>query len=132
MTLKSDEKFQEKLSCDFKYDMRNLVSFNPLNHSKVQKFYFDKLFYRIHLSWHWIVMHNLNKPWPCGFKNGIRNWVNYHKITQKSEKLCIDALFLSKAYTVMFHLEYAREIMCHDTEGLHKIWKKTDLWLQKW
>ena len=34
--------------------------------------------YRSHLSWHWTVMQNLNKPWPCGFKNGIRNWVNFH------------------------------------------------------
>ena len=29
MTLKSDAKFKEKLTCDFKYDMRNLVSFHP-------------------------------------------------------------------------------------------------------
>ena len=20
----------------------------------------------------------LNKPWPCGFKSGMRNWVNFH------------------------------------------------------
>ena len=29
------------------------------------------------LSWHWTVMQNLNKPWPCGFKNGMRNWVSF-------------------------------------------------------
>ena len=28
MTLKNDAKFQEKLTCGFKYDMRNLVNFN--------------------------------------------------------------------------------------------------------
>ena len=28
MTLKSDAKFKEKLTCDFKYDMRNLVKFH--------------------------------------------------------------------------------------------------------
>ena len=44
MTLNSDAKFKEKLTCDFKYDMRNLVNFNPPNHWKVQKFHFDGLF----------------------------------------------------------------------------------------
>ena len=29
MTLKSDAKFKQKLTCDFKYDMRNLVNFYP-------------------------------------------------------------------------------------------------------
>ena len=29
MTLKSDAKFKEKLSCGFKYDMTNLVNFHP-------------------------------------------------------------------------------------------------------
>ena len=33
---------------------------------------------RSYLSWHGAVMQNLNKPWPCGFKNGIINWVNFH------------------------------------------------------
>ena len=29
MTLKSDAKFKEKLTCGFKYGMRNLVNFHP-------------------------------------------------------------------------------------------------------
>ena len=29
MTLKNDVKFKEKLTCGFKYDMRNLVNFHP-------------------------------------------------------------------------------------------------------
>ena len=29
MALKSDAKFKEKLTCGFKYDMRNLVTFHP-------------------------------------------------------------------------------------------------------
>ena len=29
MTLKSDAKFKVKLTCGFKYDMRNLVKFHP-------------------------------------------------------------------------------------------------------
>ena len=29
MTLKSDVKFREKLTCGFKYDMKDLVNFDP-------------------------------------------------------------------------------------------------------
>ena len=29
MTLKSDAKFKEKLTCGFEYDMRNLENFHP-------------------------------------------------------------------------------------------------------
>ena len=74
MTLKSDAKFKEKLTCDFKCDMRNLVNFYPTT-QKSRKCYFNGLFlskvFEIwakttlgsHLSWHWTVMQNLNKPW---------------------------------------------------------------------
>ena len=98
--------------------------FSP-NHSKVQTFYFDGLFLakvyevwakkiqrrelkkiqRRYRSWQRTVMQNLNKLWPCGFKNGMRNWVNFHK----TEKLYIDELFLSKAYNISvrkFHRKY--------------------------
>ena len=50
-----------------------------------------------YLSWHWTVMQNLNKPWPCGFKNGMRkSWieksyklflVNFHATSWKSGNL---------------------------------------------
>ena len=33
---------------------------------------------------------------------------------------------------IMFQPENIREIMCHDTEGWWKIWKKIDSWLEKW
>ena len=41
-------------------------------------------------------MQNVNKTWPCSFKNDMRNWVNFHQNTQKSEKLYTDGIFLSK------------------------------------
>ena len=45
-------------------------------------------------------MQNWNNTWPCGFKNDMRDWVNFHKNIQKSEKLYIDGLFFFKAYNV--------------------------------
>ena len=37
MTLKSDAKFKEKLTCSFKYDMRIFVNFHPTT-QKTKKF----------------------------------------------------------------------------------------------
>ena len=34
----------------------------------------------------------------CGLKNVIKNWVNFHASSQKSENLHFDGLLLSKAY----------------------------------
>ena len=112
ITLKSDAKFEEKQTYFwFQRRHQDFGEFWP-NHSKVQKLHFNGLFLskvfevwakkiqRSYLSWHWTVMQNLNKPWTCGFKNGMRNWVNFHYSTQKSEKLYIDGLFLSKAYNI--------------------------------
>ena len=54
-----------------------------------------------YLSCHWRVMQNLNKPWPCGFKNGMKNWVNSHWSTQKSENCTLTGSFCPyTAYTV--------------------------------
>ena len=81
--------------------------FSP-NHSKVQKPPFDGLILskvyevwpkrmeRSYLSWHWTVIQNLNKPWPCCSKNGIRNWVNFHYSTQSLKILYWWALFHMK------------------------------------
>ena len=95
LALKSDAKFKEKLTLGSKNDMRNLVNFHPTTQKsknftsmgyfcpKYMRFELKKI-QRSYLSSHWTVMQNLNKPWPCGFKNGIRNWVNFDWNTQKS------------------------------------------------
>ena len=55
MTLKSDAKFKEKLTCGFKYDMKDLVNF-----PKYIRFELKKI--QSYLSWNWTVMQNK----PCG------------------------------------------------------------------
>ena len=35
MTLKSDAKFKEKLTCGFKYDIKDLVNFQPTTQKSV-------------------------------------------------------------------------------------------------
>ena len=116
MTLKRDAKFKEKMTCSFKYDMRNLVNFHPTKSEDIfsidsfcPKYTRFKLQKYSYLTWHWTVMPNLNTPWPCGFKNGVANWVNFHQNTQKSEIMYFDGLFFSKAYDFLarkFHRTY--------------------------
>ena len=60
MTLNNDAKFEEKLTLGYKNDIRHLVSFHPTTR-KLENF--TSMGY---------------KPWPCGFKNDIINWVNFH------------------------------------------------------
>ena len=43
MTLKSDAIFKEKLTFDFKYDMRNLVNLHVSNR-KSESLHFDRMF----------------------------------------------------------------------------------------
>ena len=47
MTLKSDAKFKQKLTCGFKYDMRNLVNFHPTT-QKPEDFFSMGSFYPKH------------------------------------------------------------------------------------
>ena len=70
MILKSDAQFKEKLTCTFKYDMRNFVNFDPTT-QKSQKFtsmgyfclkYEDELKYTEELSFMTLnSVQNLNK-----------------------------------------------------------------------
>ena len=80
MTLKSDAKFKEIMTCSFKCDMGNFVNFH-LTTQKSKHFilmgYFCpkyevwvKKIQKSYLSRQGTVMKTLNKPWPCGFKNG--------------------------------------------------------------
>ena len=144
MTLKSDAKFRENLTCGFKYNMRNLLSFHTTTQKsknftsigyfcpKYMRFKLKRI-QRSYLSWHWTVMQNLNKPWPCGFKNSMRNWVNFHYSTQKSEKFYTDKLFLSKAYDVLTgkcQSNYMPLISQNLKENWLMAWKMTQgIWL---
>ena len=51
MTLKSDEKFKEKLAFDFKHEMRNLVNFH-LTTQKPENFtLMDSFFSKVYMTW---------------------------------------------------------------------------------
>ena len=58
--------FSRKQSKVWKFDSDGLLF------SKVYKVWSKKI-QGNYLSWPWTVMQNLNKLWPCSFKNGTRN-----------------------------------------------------------
>ena len=83
------------------------ISFQWVLYDKVYKVLATKM-QRSYFSWHQTVIQHVKKPWPCGLKNDIRNWMS----TQNSETLYLhlDGFFLfSKAYNApvrKFHSNY--------------------------
>ena len=98
MTLKSDANIKEKLTCGFKYDMWNLVTFHPTT-QKFKNFfsidYFCPKYIKFDLKKYRGSIFHDNEQW-------CKIWINPDLVTstQKSEILHIYGLFLSKAYNV--------------------------------
>ena len=104
MALKSDAKFKEKLTCGFKYDMRNLANFHPIT-QKSKRFY--PKFMRFEIKKYRGVIFHDTEQW-CKIWINLTLWFQkWHEELgelslehPKVWKLYIDGLFLSKAYTV--------------------------------
>ena len=74
MTMKNNAKFEEKLTCHFKTDMRNLTNFDSST-GKSKKLLFNWLLWpkyimfelrkvqRSYFWWHWRLMQNLKEKW---------------------------------------------------------------------
>ena len=140
MTLKSDAKSKEKLTCSFKYDMRSFVNFPPTNQKSqnfISKGHLSKVYEVWANKYSGVIFHdtkqlvqNLKKLWPYGFENDMRNCVNFHETTQKSEKSYIDGLFLCKAYVSVKKLQKKNvswhwRVMQNLTESRFVAWRKT-------
>ena len=111
MTLSSDVKFKEKLTCGLKNDMRNSVNFH-MSSQKSEIFYFYghlncqkykglQLKSMVELC---VIMLKSDAKFEgkmnCGFKNDMKNLVKFHPSTQNSENLLFHRLILSKEYKV--------------------------------
>ena len=66
-----------------------------------------------------------------GFKNDIRNLVNFSVSSRKSENLNFDVLLLSKVCYVWGKKNY-RRVMCHNIEEWCKLWGEFDLCFEMW
>ena len=141
MTLKSDAKFKEKLTCGFKYDMTNLANSHPTTQKSENFFSLDsccpkctkfepekyrRVVFRDTGQWCkvWInpdlVVSKM--VWEIGW--------TFTRTLKSLENGTLMGSFCPKH--IMFQLENFLGIMCHGTEGWCKIQRETDSWLEKW
>ena len=138
MTLKTDTKFEEKLTLSSKNDMRNLVNTN-VSSSKSENLHFNMLLLsKVYYVWAKKSVEELcvitvknnakfeEKP-TCAFKNDVRNLSNF----DATLKTCTLMGFFWPKY-IMFELKKYRGVMHHYTEDRCKHWMKNDLWFHKW
>ena len=125
VTLKSNAKFEEKLTLDSENGMRNLVNFNASS-GKSEKLHFDvmlllKVYYaraKIVQRSYVITLKNdakFEKELTSALKNDMNNLVNFDP-TLKSLKTCTLMGSFWLKY-VMFEPKSYRGVMCHETEG---------------
>ena len=120
MTLKSDAKFEEKLTLGSKNDMRNLVNFNVTS-GKSESLHFDVLLFSIaykvpakkvqknYLSWHWKKIQTLKKNWLFVWKMTWENWWTLTRAVE-SLKICTLMGYFCRKY-VMFELKKYRGVV---------------------
>ena len=129
MPLKSGAKFKD--DGGFKYDVRNLVNFNPTT-QKVENFTligsFCPNYIRFELKQYRRVIFHDTKLW-CkvwinpdlkASKMAWRIGLTFIRALISLKHFTVMSAFLSKAHN-MFQPENFREIMCHDTKGSRKI-----------
>ena len=94
MTVKSDAKFEEKLTLGSKNDMGNLVKFD-VSSGKSGNLHFDMLLlliaYKVSA---WKVQENFEGKLTFSLKNDMRTLVNFNLSSGMSENLHFDGLLL--------------------------------------
>ena len=131
MTLKSDAKFNGKLTHGLKNDIRNLVNYHASSRKSTN----------LHFSFgfRWKCAEELclksdgksEEKLALGSKNDMRNLVNFYASSGKSENVHFDVVLLfSLGYKVS--AKKYRRIISHDTEKRSKLWTKTDFLFEIW
>ena len=110
--LKNDTKFVEQLTCDLKNDMRNSEKFDPTLESLkictlMGSFRATCILFELKKITEELCVMTLKcntifkERLIGGLKNGIRNLINFHASSRKSENLHFDGFVLSKAYRAL-------------------------------
>ena len=141
MTLKSDAKFEEKLTFGLGNNIKNLVNFHQSTLTPkmgtLMGFFCPKLKI-FELKIYRGVMCHENEEW-CknwrGIDFSVQNWHEqfdefWFKHSKISKICTLMGCLLSKY--IMFDLKKYKGVMFHSTECWCKIWRKTDLCFQKW
>ena len=140
MTLKSDAKFEGKLSCGLENNMRNLANFYQ-SIWKSQNWVFDGILLskvenvwaynlqRTYMSWQWGMSQNLQKNWFAVSKFTWAIWRILTGTLKCLKNVHFNGLLLTKLYNVSAKKKY-RRVMFNGTADWCKIWRKTDLCFQ--
>ena len=104
MTLKSDAKFEQKLTCCLENDMRNLVNFDQSTR-KFQNWNFDG-----------ILLPRVENIWPYNSQRSYLSWK--WRMIQKLK-------LLKLSYKIEIELQKYRGVILHDTKEIYKFWKLT-------
>ena len=124
MTLKSDAKFEEKLSCGLENDMTNFLQSNE----KSQNWGFQaNNLYGSYDKEEWC---KILKGIYLSFQNWHEEFENFWPKHSKVSKTCILMVSFWPKH-IMFELKKYRAVMFDGTEDWSKIWRKTDLCFQK-
>ena len=128
--MKSDVKFEEKLTLDSKNDIRNLINFN-VSSGRSENLHFHVLLLSKNITiepkkYRGVMCHNTEewcKIWKVTelyFKKWHEKFSEFWPNTWKSENLHFDAHLLSIPYK--FTAKKNRRFISHDTEGWSEIW----------
>ena len=111
MTLKSDAKFEEKLTCDLENDMRNLANFHQSTWkcqnwgivgillSKVENGW-PKDVQIINVYWHWRMIKNVKRNWLAASKLTWGIWRILTGALKSLKNLHFHGILLTKVYNV--------------------------------
>ena len=131
MTLRSDAKFEEKVTCGSENDMRNLVNFIASSGTS-ENLHFDVLLLS-KVYYVWAKKVQVTGPVLVVKAYSICSFSKYFQI------LCVFAqifkyfaLFLKNRTLSLLSRIGPRRVMCHNTEEWFKIWIRIELCFGKW
>ena len=106
MALKSDAKFKEKLTCDFKFDISNLVNFHPISQNS-NGLFLSKVYEVWAKKYRGVISHDTEQWWKIWKTLTLRFQKWHEELGELSSlehpkvwKLYIDGVFLFKLCTV--------------------------------
>ena len=142
MALNIDAKFEGKLTCAFKNDMRNLAYFHQSTFESLKRWTFIGSFYPeeeiYELKIYRGFMCHDNEKW-CKIWTGIdwslQNWHeefnNFWLQHSNISTICTLMNCFWPKYIILEFRKYTG-VMFNGSQDWYKIWRKTDLCFQKW
>ena len=126
MTLKSDAKFKEKLTCGFKYDMKDLVNFHPTTQNSERSYFCPKCMRFKLKKYRGVIFHDTEQwckiwinPDLVVSKMAWRIGWTFTRVLKSLKNCTLMGCFRPKH--IMFQLGNFRKIMYYDTERWCKI-----------